>query len=73
MAYPTGSLPYWATTSTDGRYCLVTLSNAGAVSVVDYVTGREVTRVPVGTFPQRERLARVSAALLGTLTPATTG
>jgi YVTN family beta-propeller protein len=68
VTYPTGTLPYWATTSADGRYCLVSLSNANAVSVVDYATAQEVARVPVGTFPQRERLARVAGDVLPTLT-----
>jgi YVTN family beta-propeller protein len=68
VSYPPGTLPYWATTSADGRYCLVSLSNANAVSVVDYATGQEVARVPVGTFPQRERLGRISASVLGALT-----
>jgi YVTN family beta-propeller protein len=70
VTYPTGTLPYWATTSVDGRYCLVSLSNANAVSIVDYATATEVARVPVGSFPQRERLARVAADVLPTLLPA---
>ena len=67
VTYPPGTLPYWATTSADGRYCLVSLSNAGAVSVVDYATAHEVARIPVGTFPQRERLGRIAGAVLATL------
>jgi len=70
VTYPTGSLPYWATTSADGRYCLVSLSNANAVSIVDYATATEVARVPVGSFPQRERLARLAPDVLPTLLPA---
>ena len=69
VTYPAGSLPYWATTSVDGRYCLVSLSNANAVSIVDYTTATEVARVPVGSFPQRERLARVAPDVLPTLLP----
>jgi DNA-binding beta-propeller fold protein YncE len=69
VTYPTGTLPYWATTSVDGRFCLVSLSNANAVSVVDYTTATEVARVPVGAFPQRERLARVAPDVLPTLLP----
>jgi DNA-binding beta-propeller fold protein YncE len=65
--YPTGALPYWATTSVDGGHCLVSLSNADAVSVVDYASATEVARVPVGDFPQRLRLGRVDSALLGAL------
>ena len=70
VTYPTGTLPYWATTSADGRYCLVSLSNANAVSIVDYATATEVARVPVGSFPQRERLARLAPDVLPTLLPA---
>jgi YVTN family beta-propeller protein len=68
VTYPTGSLPYWATTSVDGRYCLVSLSNANAVSVVDYATAQEVARIPVGTFPQRERLGKLAAGVVASLT-----
>jgi YVTN family beta-propeller protein len=56
---PSGSLPYWAVTSHDGEHCLVTNSNDDTVSVIAYDTAEEVMRVPVGDFPQRERLARV--------------
>jgi YVTN family beta-propeller protein len=66
VSYPPGTLPYWATTSADGRYCLVSLSNANAVSVVDYATAQEVARIPVGTFPQRERLGRIAGSVLTT-------
>ncbi|GLZ28373.1 serine/threonine protein kinase [Lentzea sp. NBRC 105346] len=58
--YPVGALPYWSLTSVDGNHCFVTLSNLDAVSVVDYRTGREVARVPVGDFPQRLRLGRLA-------------
>ncbi len=67
VSYPPGTLPYWATTSADGRYCLVSLNNANAVSVVDYTTALEVARIPVGTFPQRERLGRISGTVLASL------
>ncbi len=66
--YPTGSLPYWGQTSTDGNYCYVSLSQANAVSVIDYRTGTEVARVPVGVFPQRERVSKVDTGVLGSLT-----
>jgi DNA-binding beta-propeller fold protein YncE len=65
--YPTGAQPYWATTTVDGQHCAVSLSNANAVSIVDYSTGQETARVPVGTFPQRERLARVTGDALAAL------
>jgi DNA-binding beta-propeller fold protein YncE len=65
--YPTGSQPYWATTSVDGNSCLVSLSNANQISVVNYATGAETARIPVGNFPQRERLAKAAPAALANL------
>jgi DNA-binding beta-propeller fold protein YncE len=67
----TGMIPYWATTSADGKYCFVSLSGDGAVSVVDYAKAQEVTRTPVGKFPQRSRLGRVPVSALHLLSPAT--
>ncbi|MEY9968412.1 YVTN family beta-propeller protein [Streptacidiphilus sp. MAP12-16] len=69
VTYPTGSLPYWATTSADGSLCFVSLSKANAVSVIDYATAREIARVPVGSFPQRERTGRIDPTVLTGLSP----
>jgi YVTN family beta-propeller protein len=69
VTYPTGSVPYWATSSTDGSLCFVSLSQQNAVSVIDYATAKEVARVPVGAFPQRERAGRIDDSLLGDLSP----
>ena len=69
VSYPSGSIPYWATTSADGNYCFVALSAGNAVSVISYATGAEVARVPVGNFPQRERLAQVPEAVIAGLSP----
>jgi DNA-binding beta-propeller fold protein YncE len=68
--YTADSLPYWTATSVDGRYCFVSLSNRNQISVVDYTTATEVTRVPTGTFPQRERLGRAPQDVLDSLSPA---
>jgi hypothetical protein len=70
VTYPAGALPYWGQTSADGHYCFVSLSNRGEVSVVDFATATEVARVPVGAFPQRERIARIAASVVGGLDPA---
>ena len=70
VTYPAGALPYWGQTSVDGRYCFVSLSNRGEVSVVDFTTATEVARVPVGTFPQRERISRIATSVVGDLDPA---
>ncbi|RST10490.1 YncE family protein [Streptomyces sp. WAC05374] len=58
--YEPGALPYWSLTAPGGTHCFVTLSNRDEVSVVDYRTAREVARVQVGDFPQRERAGRVA-------------
>lgn len=70
VSYPTGSIPYWATTSADGNYCYVSLSAGNEVSVISYATGAEVARVPVGAFPQRERVATVPQAVIDNLSSA---
>ena len=70
VAYPGGALPYWGQVSADGHYCFVSLSNRGEVSVVDFATATEVARVPVGTFPQRERISRIATSAVGSLNPA---
>lgn len=70
VTYPTGSIPYWATTSADGNYCYVSLSADNEVSVISYTTGAEVARVPVGSFPQRERVATVPQAVIDSLSSA---
>jgi YVTN family beta-propeller protein len=67
---PVGNMPYWATTSSDGNYCLVSNSKDNDVSVISYSTAQEITRVPVGTFPQRERVGAVPDAVINALSPA---
>jgi DNA-binding beta-propeller fold protein YncE len=64
-----GLVPYWATTSPDGKSCLVSVSGDGVVAVVDYATGKLVTKVPVGQFPQRNRLGQVPANVITHLSP----
>ena len=61
-----GMIPYWATTSADGLFCLVSLSGTTPfrLSTTD---AREVTRVNVGKFPQRNRLGRVHESTLRSL------
>jgi len=38
--------------------------------VINYATGAEVARIPVGDFPQRERNATVPAAVISALSSA---
>lgn len=62
--YEPGALPYWSLTAPGGTHCFVTLSNRDEVSVVDYRTAKEVARVRVGDFPQRERAGKVAESAL---------
>jgi hypothetical protein len=59
-----GKKPYWATPSSDGRYCFVSWSGSDRISAISYRTGREVGRVPVGDHPQRMRLGHVRTGWL---------
>ncbi len=61
-----GSKPYWATNSGRGARCFVSFSGDDAVSVISYRTQREIARIPVGDHPQRMRMGKVRAGLLGT-------
>ncbi|MEV4318413.1 serine/threonine protein kinase [Actinocrispum sp. NPDC049592] len=65
--YPADSLPYWATTSVDDKYCFVSLSKRNTISVIDYAAGKEVASIPVGNFPQRERLGKLASSAIAGL------
>lgn len=45
-------------------------SGDDAVSVISYRKENEITRIPVGDHPQRMRIGKVRAGLLGTKKPA---
>jgi DNA-binding beta-propeller fold protein YncE len=68
-----GLIPYWSTTGAkrkDGRdLCFVSLSGDDSISVIDYrdPAPKEVQRIPVGHFPQRTRLGRVSQGVVDLL------
>lgn len=64
---PVGDQPYWAQTGPTGNHCFVTNSKDGTVSVIDYGSGAEVARVPVGRYPQRERGAQVPQSVIDSL------
>jgi YVTN family beta-propeller protein len=64
-----GNVPYWASTSYDGKLCFVSISGDDLVTVVSYETGAIVESVPVGRFPQRNRLARLRERDLARLHP----
>ncbi|MEW2354400.1 YncE family protein [Spirillospora sp. NPDC029432] len=69
VRYDTDSLPYWTQTSGNGRHCFVSLAEKNQISVVDYATAREVARIPVGDFPQRQRLAGLTPQAVAALDP----
>jgi DNA-binding beta-propeller fold protein YncE len=64
-----GMVPYWATTSPDGKYCFVSMSGDDTIAVIDYADGKQVKVLPVGKFPQRSRLGRVPEAVIAGLDP----
>jgi DNA-binding beta-propeller fold protein YncE len=59
-----GTKPYWATTTTDGRHCLVSWSGTDSMSVISYAKRKEVARIKVGDHPQRVRMGRVRVGWL---------
>src|SRR5919107_3962933 len=61
-----GLKPYWSTNSGGGAYCFVSFSGDDAVSVISYRKKKEIARIPVGDHPQRMRMGKVRAGLLGT-------
>jgi DNA-binding beta-propeller fold protein YncE len=64
-----GTKPYWATNSKGGAYCFVSFSGDDAVSVISYRKAKEIARIQVGDHPQRMRMGKVRAGLLGTKKP----
>ncbi|WP_433467681.1 YncE family protein [Spirillospora sp. CA-128828] len=68
--YATDALPYWTQTSPNGHDCFVSLAEDDQISVIDYRTAKEVARIDVGRFPQRERAAKLTPAALAALNPA---
>jgi DNA-binding beta-propeller fold protein YncE len=70
VTYATDALPYWTQTSPNGHDCFVSLAEDDQISVVDYRTAKEVARIDVGRFPQRERAAKLTPAAVASLNPA---
>ena len=54
-----GLKPYWATTMSDGRRCMVSWSGSDKISIISYRTGKLIKDVPVGNHPQRVRMGYV--------------
>jgi hypothetical protein len=61
---PVGRVPYWSASSTDGRYCFVSVAGDDRVAVISFKTAREVARIKVGDHPQRMRTGRVRRSAL---------
>jgi YVTN family beta-propeller protein len=59
-----GEKPYWSTTSSDGKHCLVSWSGTDTVSVISYAKRKEIARIKVGDHPQRVRMGRVRTSFL---------
>jgi YVTN family beta-propeller protein len=50
---PIGSQVYWLTFRPDGKVCYVSARGGNAVAVVDVLTRKVITRLPVGKEPKR--------------------
>jgi DNA-binding beta-propeller fold protein YncE len=59
---PVGSKPYWSTSSSNGRYCFVSVSGDDQVAVISYAKRRVVARIGVGDHPQRMRVGTIRRA-----------
>ena len=63
---PVPDAPGWAATTPDGRHCVLANNRADNLSVVSYLTGREVARVRGGDGPKLIEAARIPERVLCT-------
>jgi DNA-binding beta-propeller fold protein YncE len=61
---PVGHVPYWSTSSEDGKYCFVSVAGDDRVAVISFKSGEEVASIPVGDHPQRMRTGVIRADYL---------
>jgi hypothetical protein len=61
-----GEKPYWSTVGVDGN-CWVSYSGSDEAAVIDFASGRELARIPVGDHPQRIRIGAVNRSIIGGL------
>jgi len=63
-----GEKPYWSVNGADGN-CWVSFSGSDEVVVIDWASGRERARIPVGDHPQRVRIGAIQRPVLAQLPP----
>jgi hypothetical protein len=59
-----GLKPYWSTTTSDGKKCLVSWSGSDRVSVISYRKRKVVGDFRVGDHPQRVRMGFVQRSFV---------
>lgn len=53
--------PYWAETSLNGSYCLISNSDGDSVWAVNFSTGAIYKKIAVGDYPQRARKGKLES------------
>jgi DNA-binding beta-propeller fold protein YncE len=61
---PVGRVPYWSTSSPNGRWCFVSVARSNRVAVISYRRARLARFIRVGFHPQRMRTGRLRVSAL---------
>ncbi|HYY21127.1 MAG TPA: hypothetical protein VE780_04550 [Thermoleophilaceae bacterium] len=61
---PVGHIPYWSTSSPNGRWCFVSVARNNRVAVISYRRARLARFIRVGFHPQRMRTGRLRVSAL---------